>query len=117
MRCSLLQAELGFIHALEHVLPGNREIEGRALIDCTFCPHLASVTVNDALNRCKTYASTFKRIHMMQALKHTKQLIYVFHIKPGAVVSYEYHDFITISVEAPYLDLRFRLRASKLHSI
>src|ERR1700720_58404 len=40
----------------------------------------------------------------MQALKDAEQLVYILHVKPGAVVPHEHLDFIFISVHTANLD-------------
>src|SRR3984893_19275270 len=54
---------------------------------------------------------------MMQALKHPEQLVYIFHIKARAIISYEYYDLILVPIDTPDFDLGLQLRARELHRI
>jgi hypothetical protein len=61
-------------------------------------PHPASVTMQNALYCRQPDTSALECIGLMQPLKHTKQLIYVLHVKTDAVVPDENHQLTPVSV-------------------
>src|SRR6202011_2898028 len=75
----------------------KREVEGRALIYRSLTPDLPAMAVDDALNGGQSYSGTFKLFRQMQTLKDAEQLVYVLHVKAGAVVAHEHLDFFVMS--------------------
>jgi hypothetical protein len=73
--------------------------------------------MDDPLNRSQSNASSFKSIRLVQALKHTKQLIHIFHIKAHSVVPNEHYQVISVSLGASDLDLGPRPGARKFNRI
>ena len=73
--------------------------------------------MNNPLNGRQSYPGAFKRVCMMQALKYSKQFIYIFHIKARAVIPYEYHYLIRVSIGTTDFDFGFGLRTGELNRI
>jgi hypothetical protein len=72
--------------------PGNpvqAKVERRPFSYSTLCPNLTSVALNDSLHRCQSYSGSRKILWLVKTLEGPKQLVSVFHIEPGAIVSYE----------------------------
>jgi hypothetical protein len=70
-----------------------------------------------ALNRSQSNASAFKRIRIVQALKHPKQLIHVLHIKSHPIVPNEYYQAVFVPVGAPDLDFSVRACAREFNRV
>src|SRR5262249_40123262 len=85
--------------------PGEREIEGRALIDRAFRADMPTVPVNDALNGRQTDAGAVELLGPMQALKHPEQLVRVAHVESCAVVPDEDFDLVAPAFGAADRDL------------
>src|ERR1700693_670874 len=62
------------------------------------------MAVDDALNGGQSYSGAFKLFGQMQTLKDAEKLVYILHVKPGAVVPDEHLDFFFIAVHTANLD-------------
>jgi hypothetical protein len=69
------------------------------------------------LNRRQSNTRTFKFIRRVQPLEHSKQLVYILHIKTHSIVPNEYYQLISVSVGASDLDLCSRARAREFDRI
>ncbi len=67
------------------------------MIDRALGTDLAPVTVNNPLNGSQPYAGALEFVCMMQALKHTKQLVDVLHIEAGPVIP-DKHDYFAFAL-------------------
>src|SRR3984885_10105682 len=70
-----------------------------------------------ALNRGQTDARTFECVRLVQALKDTKQFIYVLHIKAYSVVPNEYYQVALVAVGASDLYFSLLARAYKFNCV
>src|ERR1700730_16307858 len=61
------------------------------------------MAVNDSLNGGQSYSGALKLFSQMQTLKDAEQLVYVLHVKAGAIVPHEHLDFF-IAVHTANLD-------------
>ncbi|WFU39113.1 hypothetical protein QA640_32705 [Bradyrhizobium sp. CB82] len=75
------------------------------------------MSVDDALNGGEPYSSAFKLFRQVQALKHTKELVHIPHIKAGAVISHEQLCLISLSLGTADLDLGPRSHSCELNRI
>jgi hypothetical protein len=73
--------------------------------------------MHNSLNRSQSNASSFKFVRLVQPLKHSKQFVYILHIKAHTVVSNEYYQVICVSICAAYLDLGLWARAREFNRI
>jgi hypothetical protein len=48
------------------------EIESRAFVDISLCPHSASMFLSDALHRCQSYTRACEILLAMQPLENSK---------------------------------------------
>src|ERR1700720_4108703 len=71
----------------------------------------------NALNGSQSNASAFKFIGLVQPLKHSKQFVYILHIKTPSIVPNEYYQLISVSVGASDLDFGLWARARKFDRI
>ena len=62
------------------------EVESSSLIYFAFSPYASPVTQDYSLNSRQSDAGSFEIVSAVKALKHTEQLIYVFHIKTNSIV-------------------------------
>jgi hypothetical protein len=70
-----------------------------------------------ALNSSQSNASAFKYGGLVQALKHTKQLTHVLHVKPHPIVPNKYYQAVIVPVGASDLDFSLRARAREFDRI
>ena len=75
------------------------------------------MTMYYALNRSQSNASAFKCGGLVQALKHTKQLTHVLHIKAHPIVPNEYCQAVFVPVGASNLDFSLRARAREFNRV
>ena len=59
------------------------------MLDGAFCPDLAAVATDDALDDRQADAVARKLLHSVQALESPKELVGVIHVKAGPVVTNE----------------------------
>src|ERR1700685_3431682 len=72
-----------------HGNPVQAKVERRPFSYSALRPNLTSVALNDSLHRCQSYSGSRKILWLVKTLEGPKQLVSVFHIEPGAIVSYE----------------------------
>src|ERR1700682_4787231 len=95
----------------------SREIESRAAINHALGPDLPSVTMYNALNCREPDAGALKFVRLVQPLKHSKQFVYILHIKSHSIVPNEYYQLISVSVGASDFDFCSQARACEFDGI
>jgi hypothetical protein len=58
-------------------------------IDRRLGPHAPTVTLDDALDDGQTHAGALEILQAVQPLEHAEQLIGIFHVEAGAIVTDE----------------------------
>jgi len=67
----------------------------------------------NALNGRESDAGAFKFVRLVQPLKHSKQFVYVLHIKTHPIVPNEYYQLISVSSAYPIsISARTRVRVN-----
>jgi len=71
----------------------------------------------NALNGRESDAGAFKFVRLVQPLKHSKQFVYVLHIKTHPIVPNEYYQLISVSLSVSDLDFCSQARACEFDGI
>src|SRR5262249_15925310 len=85
---------------------GQQKIKGCALAHFRFSPDVASMALNDALNRRQTNPRAFEFIGSVEALKYAEQFAHVFTGKTDPVIFNENNDPVLSFPVTANFDLR-----------
>src|SRR4030066_391676 len=83
--------------------PGNRKIEGRAPVHCTFSPNASTMPADNLLHNCQAYTGPLEFLFAVQSLEDAEQLVHVFHVDARAAIAYII-DVFMLAVFASHLD-------------
>src|SRR5882724_13287645 len=85
----MLRSSMGVLLGRGMRAAGEREVEGRALINLAVRPDVAAVATHDALDGCEAYAGSLEFPHRVQSLEHAEQLGGIGHVEADSVVAHE----------------------------